>query len=326
MQSCRLEGVLSGARPYTVSPLMTETLSSIAGVADVERIDGARADRAAPPALLVEVPHGADRRAHYDALRARMLGALPEDLHVFFHVNTDVGAWDYGRRVAERVVAARPDRSALVVRCLVPRTFVDTNRFEDVTGDDLGKGGMTAGVAPYIHDPRDVALLLQLHRTYVDLCARAYETVCSAGGLALSPHTYGPRTMGIAKIDDQIVAALRAAHEPEAWASWPVRPEIDLLMRTADGTQFGPEGIEDALVTGYRAIGLEAVLGGTYTLHPSTQTWRWSTTYPGRVIGLEVRRDLLVDAYTPFDEMRVSAQAADRIAGPLADAIVARIV
>src|SRR5689334_15142655 len=97
-------------------------LASIEGVADVERIDGARAGTGRP-ALLVEVPHGADRRAHYDALRARMVGALPDDLHVFFHVNTDVGAWQYGRRVAERVVAARPELSAVVVRCLIPRTF-----------------------------------------------------------------------------------------------------------------------------------------------------------------------------------------------------------
>lgn len=304
---------------------MTEIPRSIEGVAHVERLDGARAARDAPPALLVEVPHGADRRAHYDALRARMVGTLPEDLHVFFHVNTDVGAWDYGRRVAERVVAARPEMSALLVRCLVPRTFVDTNRFEDVTGDDLGKGGMTAGVAPYVRDARDVALLLELHRAYVALCARAYELVCGAGGIALSPHTYGPRTMGIAKIDDEIVAALRAAHEPEAWAGWPIRPEIDLITRTHEGERYAPEGIAEELVAGYRAIGVEVVEGGTYTLHPSTQTWRWSTKYPGRVIGLEVRRDLLVQEYTPFEEMTVRAEAADRIAGPLACAIVARL-
>jgi hypothetical protein len=94
------------------------------------------------------------------------------------------------------------------------RSKIDARLARSVTatrfnGDDLGKGGMTAGVAPYIHDPRDVALLLQLHRTYVDLCARAYETVCSAGGLALSPHTYGPRTMGIAKMPLGCVASVQ---------------------------------------------------------------------------------------------------------------------
>lgn len=290
---------------------------AIPDIAHVERLDGPDADPSAPPALLVEVPHGADRRAHYDALRARLRGALPEDLHVFFHVNTDVGAWDYGRRVAERVITARGDRSALLVRCLVPRTFVDTNRIEDAQ-DSLASGGMTAGVAPYVRDPDDVALLLAMHRAYVALIERAYDHVCGAGGLALSPHTYGPRTMGIAKIDDEIVRALRAAHEPEAWASWPVRPEIDLITRTAEGELLAPEGVAEALKEAYRALGHEAVEGGAYTLHPSTQGYRFAKRYPGQVLCLEIRRDLLVEAYTPFEEMRVRPEAADRFAAPIA--------
>lgn len=295
-------------------------LASIDGVAFVERIDGALADSAAPPCLLVEVPHGADLRAHYDALRARMVGALPDDLHVFFHVNTDVGAWAYGRRVAERVVAAAPTRSALLVRCLIPRTFVDANRLEDAK-DSLSSQGMTAGVAPYVRDPADVALLLELHRSYVALAERAYELVCGAGGFAISPHTYGPRTMGIAQIDDDIVRALREAHEPEAWASWPIRPEIDLLTRTTEGVRHAPEGMVERLIDAYRAISLAAVESLTYQLVPVTQSWRYVMRYPERVLCLEVRRDLLVEQYTPFDEMRATAAAADRVAAPLADAI-----
>jgi hypothetical protein len=300
---------------------MSEELGSIEGVAHVERLDGAKASRSSAPALLVEVPHGADRRAHYDALRSRLVGDLPADLHVFFHVNTDVGAWDYGRRVAERVIERLPDRSALLVRCLVPRTFVDTNRLEDAT-DDLAKGGMTAGVAPYVKDPRDVALLLGLHRAYVRLIERAYEVVCGAGGVALSPHTYGPRTMGIAKIDETIVDELRRAHEPEQWAKWPLRPEIDLITRTAEGVRYAPEGATERLIEAYRGIGLEVVDGGTYTLHPATQGYRFATRHPGRVLCLEVRRDLLVPApYTPFEEMIALPASVDRIAAPLADAI-----
>ncbi|AKF03884.1 hypothetical protein [Sandaracinus amylolyticus] len=295
-------------------------LASLDGVAHVERLDGPRADHDAPPALLVEVPHGADRRAHYDALRARMRGALPEDLHVFFHVNTDVGAWEYGRRVAERVIAARPERSALLVRCLIPRTFVDTNRLEDAA-ESLATGGMTAGVAPYVRDASDIALLLELHRAYVAVIDRAYEHVCGAGGFALTPHTYGPRTMGIAKIDDDIVHALRAAHEPDAWARWPVRPEIDLITRTPQGELLAPEGMPEALVTAYRALGHEAVEGGAYTLHPSTQAHRFATRHRGQVLCLEIRRDLLVERYEPFDEMRVVSERADRFAAPIATEI-----
>lgn len=299
---------------------MADGLSSIESVAHVERVDGPDADPGAPPALLVEVPHGADRRAHYDALRGRLVGDLPEDLHVFFHVNTDVGAWDYGRRVAARVLEARPDRSALLVRCLIPRTFIDTNRLED-TKDDLAKSGMTAGLAPYVRHPDDVALLLGLHRAYVALIERAYERVCGSGGFALSPHTYGPRTMGIAAIDDSIVDALRKAHEPEAWASWPMRAEIDLITRTAEGIRHPPVPMIEQVLAGYRALGYETVEGGAYTLHPSTQTYRWSMRYLGQVLCLEVRRDLLVEAYTPFEEMRVRPELADRVAAPLAHAI-----
>ncbi|MDQ3037309.1 MAG: hypothetical protein M3Y87_33250 [Myxococcota bacterium] len=295
-------------------------IASLDGVAFVERIDGPEADPGAAPCLLVEVPHGADRRAHFDALRARLVGDLPEDLHVFFHVNTDVGAWEYGRRVAERVLAADPRRSALLVRALVPRTFVDVNRLEDAA-DALASGGMTAGVAPYVRDPSDIALLLELHRAYVRIAERAYALVCGAGGLALSPHTYGPRTMGIARIDDGIVDALRKAHEPEAWAGWPLRPEIDLITRTDDGTRHAPAGVVDALLEAYRAMGLQAIEGAAYTLHPSTQTHRFSMRHPRQVLCLEVRRDLLVEAYTPFEEMRVRADAADRIAAPIADAL-----
>lgn len=300
---------------------MTATsLASLDGVAHVERIDGPGADPTAPPCLLVEVPHGADRRAHYDALRGRLVGDLPADLHVFFHVNTDVGAWDYGRRVAERVVAAAPGRSALAIRCLVPRTFIDTNRLEDA-GEDLAKSGLTSGVAPYVRHPADLALLLDLHRSYVRLVERAVELVCGAGGFGLSPHTYGPRTMGIATIDDTIVEALRRAHEPAAWESWPVRPEIDLITRDPDGVRRAPETMTRELLDAYRALGLEAVECATYTMHPSTQAARWGTRFPDQFLCLEVRRDLLVEAYTPFEEMRVRPEAADRVAAPLAVAI-----
>lgn len=295
-------------------------LASIEGVAHVERLDGPGADPAAPPCLLVEVPHGADRRAHYDALRARLVGDLPADLHVFFHVNTDVGAWDYGRRVAERVVAASPGRSALLIRCLVPRTFIDTNRLEDAS-EDLAKSGMTSGVAPYVRHPADLALLLGLHRAYVRLVERAVELVCGSGGFGLCPHTYGPRTMGIAAIDDRIVEELRRAHEPVAWASWPLRPEIDLITKDPDGVRRAPEQVTTELLAAYRALGLDAVECATYTMHPSTQGARWATRFPDRFLCLEVRRDLLVESYTPFEEMHTRPDAVARVAEPIAAAI-----
>jgi hypothetical protein len=42
--------------------------------------------------VLLEVPHGATRRAELDGLAALLRGQLPRGLDAFFHVNTDEGA------------------------------------------------------------------------------------------------------------------------------------------------------------------------------------------------------------------------------------------
>lgn len=294
--------------------------SSLEGIADVERVDGAEARPDAPFDLLVEVPHGADRRAHYDAARARLIGALPEDLHEFFHANTDTGAWDYGRQVAVRLVALDPTRRALVVRCLVPRTFVDTNRLPDAT-DQLASGGLTAGIPSYVHDPGDRARLLAMHRAYLELVEGAYALVCGGGGFALLPHTYGPRTMGIARVDDEIVGALRAAWAPEAWESWPLRPEIDLITRDPEGALFADAAVVEEVLDAYVSLGYQARACETYTLHPSTQGARWAARYPGQTLSLEVRRDLLVESFHLLRELTVDPDRVARVAEPLAVAV-----
>ncbi len=293
---------------------------SVPDIAHVERIGAPGVE----PRLLIEVPHGADRRAHYDAWRRKLVGTLPPDLHCFFHVNTDVGAWQYGRRVAERVAAARADVGVLLVRCLVPRTFIDTNRVPDAP-DALASGGMTPALAPYVEAAEDRALLIGAHRTYVDLVARAYELVCGAGGFALSPHTYGPRTLAISKIDHEIVDALRRAHEPAAIEAAPLRPELDLITRRPDGARVAPDGIVEELIARYAKIGVTATESATYKMSEATQSWRWQLGYPQQVLCLEVRRDLLVETWTPFEEQTVKETAADRFAGPLAEAISARL-
>ena len=54
--------------------------------------------------------------------------------------------------------------------------------------------------------------------------------VCGSGGTALIPHTYGPRTLDITRIGDDIAEQLRQALAPERAESWPLRPEVDLLQ------------------------------------------------------------------------------------------------
>ena len=288
-------------------------------VLEVEVLRGAAASADAVPDLLVEVPHGADRRAHYDALRARLVGDLPDELEIFFHVNTDVGAHQLGRRVAELVLARDPTRAALVLRSLIPRTFIDCNRLASLgeTGD-LRASGMTAGLAPYIRHPEDIALLVDLHGRYVAAAERAYEEVCGGGGLAFNPHTYGPRTLDVSHVDDDIVSELRRAHEPAVYDASPVRPEIDLITRTADGTLYAPEGAAEALIDALGGAGFGVVEGDTYVLHPATQGYRFATAWPGRVLCLEVRRDLLVQEWLPFSEQVVDPHKVERVAAPLA--------
>lgn len=295
---------------------------SVEGVAFVELLRGAEADPAAAPDLLVEVPHGADRRAHYDALHARLQGELPADLHEFFSMNTDVGAWAYGRATAEAILAADPSRAALLVRCLLPRTFVDTNRIVELAGGDLTKGGMSAGIPVYVRDEADTALLLELHQAYVDVVEPAFQAVCGAGGLALVPHTYGPVSVGIEQVDDEIVENLRAAFAPEKADTWPRRAQVDLLTRDKDGTLWAPEGLEEELTARFRAADFDVRANYTYHLHPATLGHRWSTTYPGRVLTLELRRDLLVEAWRWNEEMLPVADKVQRVADVLAPALL----
>jgi len=295
-------------------------LSSIESVAYVEVLNGDESDRAAPFDLLIEVPHGADERAHYDALFARMKSVLPADLQVFFHVNTDIGAWDYGRRVAELVLAARPNARALLVRCLVPRTFVDTNR-ELVAQDLLATGGLTGATPPYILDTGDHALLNAMHTEYVTLIDAAYASVCSGTGMALSPHTYGPYLLPIERIDEHIVEALRAAHAPEVLPTLKVRAEIDLLTDTKEGERLADPVLTETIAQNLTSSGFEVARNASYCLLPGSQTHRQSVRYPGRVFCLEARRDLLVENYAPLDAMHIDPSKIERLAIPIATAI-----
>lgn len=294
---------------------------SVEHVVDVELLRGPRTDPDAPPDLLVEVPHGADERHHYDRLRARLKGDLPDDLHEFFHVNTDVAAWALGRATAKALIAAAPQRSVLLLRCVIPRTFVDCNRLADYRGGSLDAGALTPGIPSYVRDADDHALLLDLHTRYVATARAAFAAVCGAGGLAFVPHTYGPRSLGIDAVDDDIVTNLRWACAPERHDSWPLRAEVDLLTRDGDRQLFAPAGIEEELMTAFTQAGFTPKANDTYFLHPSTLGHTWSVSYPGRVLTLELRRDLLVEAWTPLQAMRPVPAACERVASLIAPAL-----
>ncbi|MCK5944447.1 MAG: hypothetical protein KAI24_20835, partial [Planctomycetes bacterium] len=132
-------------------------MRSIDKVCEVELVRGAEADPQAAPDLLFEVPHGATLARHFDALRAELRGDYDDGLRDFFFVNTDVGAPELAAEIARAVVAAAPTRTAAVIRCLLPRTFVDTNRSiaRDTVARASQPGEMTPGLPPWVVDPRD---------------------------------------------------------------------------------------------------------------------------------------------------------------------------
>ena len=280
-------------------------------------------DPAAPVSFLAEVPHGATSAEEYLALAAQMESALPPGLIDFFFVNTDVGAAEIGRAVARALVARGAVQRARMVRCRLPRTLVDTNRVPALATGDLSGGGMTAAVPVYVTAPADHARLDALHRAYVARVDAEVDAVVAAGGLVFTPHSYAPRSVGIARVDADIVPALHAAWAPGTAETWPMRPAVDLITTPPGGASLAPAGLVERVRAGFAALGVDAVENGTYALHPATQGHRLSVRAPGRVLGAELRRDLLVHRWEPFTEMAVDLAAVARLAAPFVEGFAA---
>ncbi|MFZ5480013.1 MAG: N-formylglutamate amidohydrolase [Myxococcota bacterium] len=293
-------------------------LPSVPHVVDVTHVRGARAD--GPPSLLLEVPHGATATRDFTSVRDALRGELPAGLADFFHVNTDVGAPEIAEAIAARFVADRPTASALVVRARIPRTFIDVNRVLDLSAADYKSGGVTPGLPPYVRDADDVALLRARYAAYQEVAEQAFAAVCGAGGLAIMVHTYAPRSVDV-EVDADIGPKLRAAYAPEVEPTWPLRPEVDLIVRTQDGRVLADARLVDAVRARLADMGVTAATSETYPLHPSTTAYARAVRYAGRTLCLEVRRDLVADPWDPFVEMRMSGERVARVAGALADAL-----
>ncbi|MFN8546673.1 MAG: hypothetical protein U0527_01560 [Candidatus Eisenbacteria bacterium] len=316
-----------------------ELPSGVASRPDIVEFEWIGAPGADPsqPDLFFEVPHGATLTSHYERTRALLAPTLPPDLSDFFYVNTDVGSTEYGRAVAREVAMpgaevrallddatrawldAAPPRGVLLARSLVPRTFIDVNR---VVEPQTERDGMTAAIADYVREPRDIETLLGLHAEYHAEVGRAYERVCGAGRLAFMPHTYAPKSVSIDSFDEGIGAALRKAYEPELYATWSVRPEIDVISEAPDGTMLAPIALIEALRAQLTGAEFEMKENASYRLHPVTMGHRYSARYPGQVLCVEVRRDLLADPFSPFEEMKIGTAKIARVARPMAAAFL----
>ena len=293
-------------------------LSSIPTILDVDVIRGGQAAEGAPLDLVVEIPHGATRTEDFTSLQARITSPLPEGLVDFFHVNTDAGAPELAVATARRFVELEPRRTVAILRCRIPRTFIDCNRRVDASPEDFKAGKVSPGLMPWITDPEDRALLRAAYERYVAAVKQATAQLASDGAMVLL-HSYAPREVDV-EVDLKIVESLRAAYRPETVERWPLRPELDVIGKGLDGTSYAPAAVVDALrdaLAGELAVADSA----TYPLHSSTMAWDHVMAHPGRTLCLEVRRDLLADPFEPFVQMKISEAKVQRIAGPLATAL-----
>jgi len=309
-----------GARfSYKVAAMLAAPLS-VDGIADIAVVRGADARPDAPLDLVIEIPHGATHTEDFEALAAKLTSPLPESLVDFFHVNTDAGAPELGSATARHLVAAAPARSIAIVCCRIPRTFIDCNRRIDADPAEFKAGKVTPGLMPWITSPEDRALLRAEYERYVALVKEATSELAADGAMLLL-HTYAPRTVDV-EVDLDIVTSLRRAYEPEVELTWPLRPEIDVISKALDGTNYAPVAVVDELRRGMAVDGLTVADGTTYPLHPSTLAFDHVMARPGRALCIEVRRDLVADPFEPFAQMRIAPAKVERLAVPLAAALL----
>lgn len=298
-----------------------QPFATIPGVLDARVLRGPEALADAAPDLLIEVPHGATRTEDYTDLAARLTSPLPDALIEFFYVNTDVGAWELAEAIAARLTALAPTRAVALLRCRIPRTFIDCNRRVDAAPEDFRAGRVTPGLMPWITTPEDRALLRGLYDQYVS-AVRAASDALAPDAAVLLPHSYAPRSVDV-DVDAHIVANLRRAYEPAVEPTWPLRPMVDVICRDADGVSHAPAGVLAALRANLASLDVPVAESETYPMHPSTLAWDHVQRRPGRALCVEVRRDLLADPFDPFAEMCIGDAKVARLADPMARALLA---
>lgn len=275
----------------------------IPGVVDVHRFGSGT------PELVIEIPHGATETADFTSLEARLTSPLPGGLIDFFHVNTDAGAPELGLAIAEKL------GNAVVLRCRIPRTFIDCNRRIDASLAEFKEGKVTPGLMPWITTDHDRQLLRGLYDRYVAVVRETLDAAPNAALLML--HTYAPRSVEI-EVGPDIGPKLRAAYEPDVEPTWKMRPEIDVISKDLDGKSYAPPAVLAALKAN---LDLPVAESATYPMHPSTLAYDHVLARPGRAICVEVRRDLLADPFTPFAQMTIGKQKVERLAVPFANAL-----
>jgi hypothetical protein len=274
--------------------------------------------------LLIEVPHGATRKSDYDAVVSKLESRLPLQLEHFFFVNTDIGAPE-GAAWLGKTLSAQ-GINVVSIRCLIPRTFIDTNRVIAQVQDGKVVDGLTPAVPGYIDSAQDAQWLTAQHGRYHQVVHAAYDEVCRvADGLALQLHSYSPRSVAIEKTDGNIVTALHAAYEPEVYAKWPERPPVDLISALSDGSFRAAPKLVDALLAEYAAAGIAAKENATYHLHRIAMGYEYAHAYPQQVVCVELNRGLVADPFVPFGVSPISEEKVAKMVAPLGRVLAAAL-
>ena len=292
---------------------------SIPELIDVDVVRGVETVTGAAPDLVIEIPHGATHTADFERIRRQLTSTLPDGLVDFFHVNTDAGAPELGLATAQRLVELDPTRTVAILRCRLPRTFIDCNRRIDGRPAEFKAGKVTPGLMPWITTPEDRALLRAEYDRYVLATRDAMDALTPEGAILLL-HTYAPRSVDV-EVAADIVTNLRRAYEPAIEGTWPLRPEIDVIATDTAGVSHAPPAVLAALKAEMARAGVEVADGTTYPLHPSTLAWDHVQRKPGHAVCIEVRRDLVADPFDPFVQMTISPSKVARLAAPLATAL-----
>ncbi len=292
-------------------------------ICSVKNIDGAAVSDQDDliPSLLIEIPHGATKSMHFKRYQQALQGDFPSDLIDFFHVNTDVGAPECAEEIAVSYTCRFPKRRVQIIRCHVPRTFIDCNRVIDGDPAAFKEGKVTPGIPSYVRDTVDQAFLREQYQRYHQIVEPVFKRVCSAGGYALFLHTYAPKSVGISTVDDDIVKQLHWAYSPDVYSDWPLRPEIDVICRDLEGKLLTNPAWLDTFKEILSSCGYKVADGQSYPLHPVTMAHQYWQRFPNQILCLEIRRDLLVEEFSPFHEMQVDPNKIKVIADGIAQTI-----
>lgn len=270
--------------------------------------------------LFIELPHGATKSKDFQWYQERLQGEYPENLIDFFHVNTDVGSPELALEIARQL---QGKYEVHILQSHIPRTFIDCNR---VVGENISyqEGGVTPATPPYVIEDDDLKFLHQAYQSYQSYTKELYAKVCgNQKGLGLMLHTYAPRSVPIKSIGQDIVEQLHHFYDSEKILDCKLRPQIDVIHKTPDDEELSNIKWTEKVAEEFRKIELDVANGTSYPLHPVTMAYHYAKAYPYQTLCMEIRRDLVVETWEPFSEMKISQEKSERLAGCLARSLEA---